>query len=100
MMVVHGKWKDGRVVFEESVDWPDGCEVEVRPLTGNRSDTDDSQPNDSEAIAQWVAEFQSIPPLELTAEEEAEWQAARQAQREFELKTFDQRADQLQQALK
>jgi hypothetical protein len=38
--------------------------------------------------------------LELTAEEEAEWQAARQAQREFELKTFDQRADQLQQALK
>ena len=100
MRVVHGKWKDGRVVFDESVDWPDGCDVEVRPLTGNPLDNDDSQPNDAEAIARWIAEFQSIPPLELTAEAEADWAAARQTQREFELKTFDQRADQLQQALK
>ncbi len=100
MMVVHGKWKDGRVVFDESVDWPDGCDVEVRPLTGNPLDSDDGQPNDSEAIAQWIAEFQSIPSLEFTPEEEVEWAAARQTQRELELKTFDQRADQLQQALK
>ncbi len=99
-MVVHGKWKGGRVVFEEPVDWPDGCELEVRPVPGCQLDNDDNQSNEPEAIARWIVEFLSIPPLEMTSEEEAEWQAARQAQREFELKTFDQRTDQLQQALK
>ena len=100
MIAVHAQWKDGRVVFGESVDWPDGCELEVRPLMANRAEDDDGQPNDPEAIARWIAEFQSIPPLQMTAEEEAEWQAARQAQREFELKTFVQSDDQFQEALK
>ena len=35
----------------------------------------------------------------MTTAEEAEWQAARMVQREFELKTFDLRADQIQKAL-
>ncbi len=90
--------KTDAVVVDEAVDWPDGCELEVRPVTVNGSD-DDVQSNAPEAIARWIAEFQAIPPLQMTAEEAAEWQAARQAQREFELQTFDQRADQIQQAL-
>ena len=98
MIAVHAKWKYGRVVVEEAVDWPDGCELEVRPVSVNGSD-DDVQSNDPDAIARWIAEFQAIPPLEMTDEELAEWQAARQAQRELELKTFDQRADRIQQAL-
>ena len=98
MIAVHAKWKDGRVVVEGAVDWPDGCELEVRPVSVNGSD-DDVQSNDPDAIARWIAEFQAIPPLQMTDEELAEWQAARQAQRELELKTFDQRADRIQQAL-
>jgi hypothetical protein len=35
----------------------------------------------------------------MTAEEKADWQAARQAQREYELTTFHQRADQIQKSL-
>ena len=100
MLAVHAKWKDGRVVVDEAVDWPEGCELEVRPVAVNGSEDDDVESNDPAAIARWIAEFQAVPPLEMTAEEEAEWQAARQAQREFELKTFDQRADQIQKALK
>ena len=50
--------------------------------------------------ALWIAETQAVRPLEMTTEEEAEWQALRQAQREFEIKTFDQRADQIRMALK
>ena len=34
MIAVHAKWKDGRVVVDEAVDWPDGCELEVRPNAG------------------------------------------------------------------
>ena len=76
MIAVHAKWKDGRVVVEEAVDWPDGCELEVRLVSVNGSD-DDVQPNDPDAIARWIAEFQAIPPLQMTDEELAEWQAAR-----------------------
>ncbi len=90
MIGVRAHWKDGRVVFDESVDWPEGCELEVRPLV-SAAENDREQPNDPQSIARWIAEFRSIPPLQMTAEEEAEWQAARQAQREFELKTFEQR---------
>jgi hypothetical protein len=38
-----------------------------------------------------LEEFDSIPPLQLTSEEESEWQAARQAQKEFESATFEER---------
>ena len=69
-------------------------------MTVNGSEDDDVESNDPAAIARWIAEFQAIPPLEMAAEEEAEWLAARQAQRAFEIETFDQRADQIQKALK
>ena len=34
MISVHAKWKEGRVVVDEAVDWPEGCELEVRPVQG------------------------------------------------------------------
>ena len=100
MISVHAKWKEGRVVVDEAVDWPEGCELEVRPVSVNGSVDDGVESNDPAAIARWIAEFQAVPLLEMKAEEEAKWHAARQAQREFEIKTFDQRADQIQKALK
>ena len=100
MNAIRGKWKEGRVVVEEAVDWPEGCELVVCPVAVNDSIDDAVGSNDPAAIARWIAEFERIPPLEMTAEEDAEWQAARQAQRDFELKTFEKRADQIQKALK
>jgi hypothetical protein len=46
-------------------------------------------------IARWIKEFDAIPPLEMTPEEEGQWQAARQAQKEFEKATFFERAESL-----
>jgi len=45
--------------------------------------SEEEQSNDPEAIARWLAEFDAIPPWQMTAEEEAEWQAARQAVKEY-----------------
>ena len=56
---------------------------------------DDNQADDPESIARWIAAVDAIPPLEMTAEEEAEWQAARKAQRDFEKSNFNERADKL-----
>ena len=81
------------------------CSARPVPMEGHPDRSDHGrhqrrvQSNAPEAIARWIAEFQAIPPLQMSAEEATEWQAARQAQRELELKTFDQRADQIQQAL-
>ncbi len=38
--------------------------------------TEEEQSNDPEAIARWLAAFDAIPPWQMTAAEEAEWQAA------------------------
>lgn len=39
----------------------------------------DEQSNNPAAIAAWLAEFNSIPPLQMTPKEEAAWQADRRA---------------------
>lgn len=100
MNAIRAKWKEGRVVVEEAVDWPEGCELVVHPVAVNDSNDEDVESNDPAAIARWIAEFERIPPLEMTAEEDAAWQAARQVQRDFELKTFEERADRIQKASK
>lgn len=37
----------------------------------------DEQPDDPEAIARWLAAFDAVPPVTMTPDEEAAWQAAR-----------------------
>ncbi len=54
--------------------------------------TGDEQADDPESIAHWIAEFDAIPPLEMTPAEEAEWQAARAAQKASEIAKFEERA--------
>ncbi len=92
MSAVKATWKNGQVVLEGQVDWPEGRRLVVAEDTVVE---DDEQPDDPETIARWLAEFEAIPPLEMTAEEEAEWQAARKAQRDLEKSTFNERAEEL-----
>jgi len=98
-MTVHAIWTNGQVVIDEPVQWPEGCELEIRPSTECCPVDDESEANDPAAIARWIAEFDAIPTFEMTPEEEAEWQAARRAQREFELQTFEHRAQKIQESL-
>jgi hypothetical protein len=92
MSAIKATWNDGQVVLESPADWPDGRRLIV---VEDPAPNDDIQADDPESIARWIAEFDAIPPLEMTAEEEAEWQAARKAQRDFEKATFNERADKL-----
>jgi hypothetical protein len=92
MSAIKAMWSDGQVVLETPPDWPEGRRLVV---VEDPVPDDDNQADDPESIARWIAEFDAIPPLEMTAEEEAEWQAARKAQRDFEKSTFNERADKL-----
>ena len=99
--------KNGQISLCVPAEWPDGAEVLIRlvptPAEDDNLETDDltgmTEENqgspDPESIRRWLAEFDAIPPLQMTPAEEAAWQAARKSQREFELATFDQRAEQL-----
>jgi hypothetical protein len=92
MKAIKGTVRDGRIALSEPMRWPDGTEVFVRPVGEEfsidddyRLDvTDDEQADDPESITCWIAEFEAIPALEMTQAEEAQWQAARLAQKELD----------------
>jgi hypothetical protein len=89
MSAVKAIWTNGHVVLDAPVNWPEGSRLIIA------EDPADDQPESPEEIARWIEAFNAIPPLQMTPEEEADWQAARQAQRDLEKTTFDQRADAL-----
>lgn len=93
MNAIKGTWKQGQVVLDGPADWPDGCRVIVEPeaLHSLNGTAEENQADDPESIAKWLAEFGAIPPWEMTPEEEAEWQAARQAVKEYTLSKMKQR---------
>jgi hypothetical protein len=103
--VIKGTVENGQITLSEPLTWPDGTEVRIRAIPAaseaNGADeedagiSEDEQADDPESIARWIAAFDAIPPLHMTPEEEAEWQAARKAQKEFEKAAFDERADKL-----
>jgi len=78
-----GTWKNGQVMLDDPADWPEGCRVVVirESVPDFLGTTGDEQADDPESIARWIAAFDAIPPLEMTPEEEAEWQAAREARK-------------------
>jgi hypothetical protein len=100
MGAIKATYRNGQFVPDEPVDWPDGKRVvtapEDDPATAGM--LEDEQKDDSESIARWLTEFDSIPPLRMTPEEEVEWQAARRAQKEFEKATFAAHSEKLQRA--
>lgn len=87
--------KNRQVVVEVPADWPEGCEVVIEPVptetaVGMR---EEDWPATPEGVAALLQRWDEREPLEMTPGEEAEWQAARRAQKEFEKATFDQRAE-------
>ena len=63
MNAVKATWKNGQVVLDGRADWPEGRRLVVAEAPFVE---DDDQPDDPDAIAQWITEFDAIPPLEMT----------------------------------
>jgi hypothetical protein len=76
---IHAIWKDGRIIPTQPVDWPDGTTLTVEPVEELRETESEGGllGNDPAAIARWTASYDALPPLRMSASEEAEWQAAR-----------------------
>ncbi|HEV3143247.1 MAG TPA: hypothetical protein VGZ47_05110 [Gemmataceae bacterium] len=97
MSTVRGIYRNGKIEIITPVDWPDGCEVLAEPASPEDSlgigeeDWSDSP----EAIEAWLKWYDSLEPLNFTAEERAAWEVARQAQKEFEKGEFFNQAEKL-----
>ena len=92
MSEIGGIFRNGHVELDASVDWPEGERVRVvLESNGAKSDRsgipaadavwgmDEADYQDTPAFrSKLVAQMDSFAPVELTPEEEAEWQAARQ----------------------
>ena len=83
---IKGTLRNGHVILDGPTNLPDGCRVLVEPEV-----TEEEQSEDPESIARWLAEFDAIPPLQFTPEEEAQWQADRQAVKSYTLAKMKQR---------
>ena len=98
MHAIKGTYKDGQVILGQSADWPEGTELLVAPILRDNSlgMREEDWPTDPEGLRRLLALIDSTEPLEMTPEEEATWQAARQAQKEFELATWEQHGRQIE----
>ena len=74
MNAIKATWKDGQIVFNDRVDWPEGCEVLVEPVFPpcDRIGIDEAEwREDAGSLADWEAWIAMLEPLEYTPEEEA-----------------------------
>ena len=87
MHAIKVKYRDGKVVLAEKADWPEDTDVLVEPIAQEKTlgIREEDWPTDPEGIAKLLALVDSLEPLEMTPEEEAEWKAALQAQKEYDL---------------
>jgi hypothetical protein len=87
MNAITGTVKNGQIVLDGPTNWPEGCRVIIEPESNKNGwkITEDEQSENPEAIRKWLEDFDAIPPLEMTLEEETHWQVDRQAIKNYTL---------------
>ena len=97
MATVKGTWKDGQIILDEAVDWPDGARVVVvsLPVEETVGIREDDWPETAEARAEWLRWYESLEPLEITHEEEADLAAWRERVKDYTLARTDERVERL-----
>jgi hypothetical protein len=81
MNAITAVWKNGQIVPNEPVDWPEGSQLLVEPLEtrGEKLGLDESDWDDSpEGIAEWVAAVEKIEPMVWAEGEEDDYQRWRE----------------------
>ncbi len=87
MNAVNAVWTNGRILPSEPVDWPEGVQLRVEPVTEpGQIGLDESNWSDSpQALADWEAWVKTIEPLEFTEEEEQSLERYREQVRQFNI---------------
>ena len=91
MIVVHGTYREGHVDLDGPVDWPNGSRVAVLPSNDSVGLIESDWPDSPETRAALLQLLDDIEPLELTAADEAEIGAAREAVRQVSVRAVRER---------
>lgn len=85
MSTIKATWKNGQIIPDGPVNWPDGCRLVIceEPSGDIQFMTEEEQGDDPAAIQQWIEELRALPPLPMTPEQEAQLLAWRQKMKEF-----------------
>src|SRR5262245_46646066 len=94
MTVLKAIVRAGRIETETPLNLPEGTELLVTPVRAP-TDAEEGWDNSPEAVAAWLAWYESLEPLVFTEEEKAALESDRQARKEREKANFDEYADKL-----
>jgi hypothetical protein len=86
MQAIRATWKNGHIVPDVPVDWPEGCRLTIEPEpaeTGFLGVREEDWSNSPEAIGAWLAWYDSLEPLEFTADEQSDLAAWRLKVKEY-----------------
>ena len=96
MNTMMGTYLDGQIVPDSVPSWANGVRIVMEVDVASCEPTDD-QGDDPESIARWLAWYDALEPLILTAEDEQRIADARKDHRERELATWGERNEKLEQ---
>jgi hypothetical protein len=98
MTTIKAVVRNGRIEVDTPLNLPEGTELTIPiPDPSEPSGVREEDGSDSpEAIEAWLRWYDSLDPLELTPEERAAWEMARQEQKEFELAQWEQHSKRLE----
>jgi hypothetical protein len=74
-----GTYREGHIIPDEPVNWPEGARVVISPAAEEVGLNEATWPDTPEARAELLARMNAAEPVEMTSEEEAEIEAAREA---------------------
>lgn len=86
MDAIRATWKNGQVVLDGPVQWPEGYRLLVEPDVAQDVQIgvrEEDWSNTPEAITAWLKWYDSLEPLLFTPEEEAEMAAWRRKVKEY-----------------
>lgn len=97
MSTIRGTIVDGQIVPDVPPPWANGTRVVLQPESERTGTDGDDQGDDLESISRWLAWYDGLQPLILTAEDEERIGHAREEQRAYELATWEERSRKLEQ---
>jgi hypothetical protein len=94
MNAIKGTFKNGEIVLNEPANWPEGTQVLVEPVPRPEVNgmTEAEQGDDPESLARWLRWYDSLEPLLMTPEEEADWKAWWQKVKEYTIAGMNKEA--------
>ena len=96
MSAIHGRYIGGKIVFSTPPDWPDGTGVYIQPEHEAVGLPDNDSPPTQGEIDRILALMDQIKGPFLNREERAAWEAARKAQKEYELSKWEEESQKIE----